>query len=1034
LTADPFDTASVRSRVLAAWTASPARFREDANAEEDLVLGGYRDRLVIELAQNASDAAVRAGRPGVLRLSIVDGVLLAANTGAPLSADGVQALATLRASAKRGGAAVGRFGVGFAAVLAVCDQPEVVSTTGAVRFSLVETAEAVAAIPALEAEVVRRDGRLPVLRLPWPAAGRPPDGFDTEVRLPLRPGVEPAVRAALAAVPAELLLALPGLTRIELDGRVLSVGDAVPEVASDAGPVRVAAGTALLRDGATTQRWQVARRAGELPAELLADRSVEEREHPQWTLIWAVPVGAGGRPAPLATNGFVHAPTPSAEPLSLPVRLIATFPLDPTRQHVAPGPLTDFLVGQAAAGYADLVAALPAEPAVLSLLPRLALARAQLDAAVCRAVLAELRDRAWLPGPLPPDQQPPGQEPSSQPRPGQQPPDQRPPGRIPPGRATVIDAASPALVEALADVLPGLLPAAWSGRGAAPALDSLGVRRLSIADIVELVAGLDRSPRWWAGLYAALAHADRELLTGLPVPLSDGRLVTGPRGLLLPAGDLPVAGLDALGLRVVDPAARHPLLERLGAVPATARGVLADGRVRAAVESSLDEADPEPVAAAVLGLVRAAGVRPGELPWLAELALPTEDGQWAPAGELLLPGSPLAAVLVADSPFGVLDPGWLARNGEPVLTAAGALRTFAVLRASDVDTAGAEYDLDAEQEYYDAVADRLPGQDVPPRLAELVAVRDLELVSAGAWPRALALLMTEPLRGAIEQPVIAVLADGSRHPVPSYTRWWLASHPVLGGRRPAELRLPASTELAGLYDPADGDPALLRAVGCLSTVDDVLADPALAEDLLVRLGDPARSVDPALLPGVYARLAHALEGYDVEPPDRVRVGPQRTVPAGDAVVLDAPYLLPLLSDDTVVPAGGRPGAVADLLDVPFGSDLVTGRVESEPVRTAAWSAVPGATLAAARCQGAVPAATVAWHEELRVSGRRVPWWPAGEVDHVDAAAGAAALGRALAWRLQRWDRRAAAAEALARPEDTVALRAEDAAEPLPGVP
>ena len=47
--------------MLAAWAASPARFREDANAEEDLVLGGYRDRVLIELAQNAADAASRAG-------------------------------------------------------------------------------------------------------------------------------------------------------------------------------------------------------------------------------------------------------------------------------------------------------------------------------------------------------------------------------------------------------------------------------------------------------------------------------------------------------------------------------------------------------------------------------------------------------------------------------------------------------------------------------------------------------------------------------------------------------------------------------------------------------------------------------------------------------------------------------------------------------------------------------------------------------------------------------------------------------------
>lgn len=81
--ADPFGTARLCRGVLDAWATSPARFREDANAEEDLVLGGYRDRLVVELAQNAADAAARAGVPGRLRLTLRDGVLLAANTGAP---------------------------------------------------------------------------------------------------------------------------------------------------------------------------------------------------------------------------------------------------------------------------------------------------------------------------------------------------------------------------------------------------------------------------------------------------------------------------------------------------------------------------------------------------------------------------------------------------------------------------------------------------------------------------------------------------------------------------------------------------------------------------------------------------------------------------------------------------------------------------------------------------------------------------------------------------------------------------------------
>jgi hypothetical protein len=58
---DVFGTGGIRERVLAAWAAGPVRFREDADAEEDLALGGNLDRVVVELAQNAADAAARAG-------------------------------------------------------------------------------------------------------------------------------------------------------------------------------------------------------------------------------------------------------------------------------------------------------------------------------------------------------------------------------------------------------------------------------------------------------------------------------------------------------------------------------------------------------------------------------------------------------------------------------------------------------------------------------------------------------------------------------------------------------------------------------------------------------------------------------------------------------------------------------------------------------------------------------------------------------------------------------------------------------------
>ena len=48
MTRDPFGTGALRRAVTEAWRASPTRFREDANSEEDHARGYYRDRVVVE--------------------------------------------------------------------------------------------------------------------------------------------------------------------------------------------------------------------------------------------------------------------------------------------------------------------------------------------------------------------------------------------------------------------------------------------------------------------------------------------------------------------------------------------------------------------------------------------------------------------------------------------------------------------------------------------------------------------------------------------------------------------------------------------------------------------------------------------------------------------------------------------------------------------------------------------------------------------------------------------------------------------------
>jgi hypothetical protein len=777
------------------------------------------------------------------------------------------------------------------------------------------------------------------------------------------------------------MLALPALARIDIDLDIDGDGE-LRTITASHGP-----GTTTI-NGAT---WRTVEAHGELAAGLLADRPTEERARPFWQLRWAIPTPAGTWD-PGDVPAVVHAPTPSAEPLGLPALLIASFPLAPDRRHIADGPLTDFLIERAAEEYANLLPGLPATSRLLDLVPG-PVAAGALDARLRRAITGRLPDIPLLPTAAAAGERARGRD------------------------VIAVDGPS-ALIEPLSDVLPGLLPAGWPVRH--PALAALGVRHMELADVIDELAALERSPAWWHGLYAALAGADPEALGALPVPLADGRLVRGPRGLFIADDGLDPAGLAALELRFVDPRAAHPLLVRLGATPAGPRAVLDDPAVRAAVARSYEAEDPEAIAAAVLALAATARAEPDERPWLAELALPATDGSWHPAGELLFPDAPLREVVAADAPFKVVDPEFVERYGAAPVEAAGVLRTFALVREHDVPLFELGLDLDGEEDWAADVLADLPPQDVPPTVPELIAVRDLELVER--WDRALELLARPPLRAALVEPTRVLLADGRSVPVPSYTAWWLRRHPVLGGRRPGGSRAPgAEPILAGLYDlaPAGPDPEVLRALGARTSLAEALAEP---DDLLARLADPARTVSRDQLRAIWAALARATrdapdQGVLPHPPDRVRAlvdDDIEVVPAADALVLDEPALLPLLAGQPLVIVPYELAAdLADLLDLPLAGEEVAARVESTGVKRPVPEVV----------RRLLPDAPAHYqeHDPLIVAGRAVPWWCEGQVIHVDGIFG---LARGLAWARGRWSDRLLVEAALRSPDAIAALLAE----------
>ncbi|GAA0929681.1 hypothetical protein GCM10009554_12230 [Kribbella koreensis] len=981
---DEFGVGGIRERVLAAWAAAPVRFREDANAEEDLALGGYLDRVVVELAQNAADAAARAGVPGRVQFSLSAGTLVVSNTGTPLSAEGVESLATLRASAKRddSDSAVGRFGVGFSAVLAVTDEPVILSRTGGVRFSRAYTAAAVAATgePGLATEVRRRDGQVPVLRLPFEAEGEPPAGYDTAVILPLRDeaAIE-LVRRLLGEADDALLLALPGLERIELDIE---------------GSVRV------LTDAES--RWHVQRASGVLGDEdrerLLADRPTEERSRPYWSVLWALPREAAELP------GVVHAPTPTDEALSLPALLLATFPLDPSRRHVAAGPLTDRLVAEAATAYAELLRARAEDGAnVLPLVP-IGLAAGALDRAVREAILKALPGtplvRAVEDGTL-----------------------------LQPREAVVVEGSDDAFNVVLAPIVPGLIAAPRQDRAA---LDALGVRRLDLADLVDQLgsAAATESPAWWHNVYGALSAMVtepllRESLGTLPVPLADGRLVRGVRGLLLPGNELTadvLAIFGEYGVRVVHPEAVHPSLERLGALSMSPRALLEDNAVRAAVEHSAEADDPDVIAEAVLTVVAADVSQAEGLWWLSDLVLRDATGELVPANALVVAGSDAAAVL-DDEEVAPIDNALVERFGLPALQAIGVLSSLGTVSAADVtldELPEALADLDGIEDWADDVAP--DGSRFGATVGELLAVRDLDWIVDDAWPRVLELFGSSPgLRRALVETVRVVGPDDRPHGALSYPAWWIRERVLLEDGEPLAGRADPAADpiLASFLDAAPEwtarlDPEVRTAVGLVRVVSDL--DAAGVELLLDRLADPGREVEESAILRLWSQLG-LHEAYPGETPDDVRVldgsGVTTVMNAGDAVVADAPMWLQRGDlGGFVVASGAAADGLSDLLDVPMAGEVADGKIDSEGTE----ADVPDLV------RELVPEAPDTWweHEELTVDGVDVSWWV--DEDKNPHAATFDGLAKALAWSSGRWDQRHVIRAVLSEPDRSSELR------------
>lgn len=893
----------VREATLRAWVDSPTRLREDAATESDLVAAGYRDRLLTELAQNAADAASRAGVPGSLWVELDGSVLTVSNTGRPLDEAGVHALTALRASSKVDveDGVVGRYGVGFSAVRSVSDEIELRSRTGSIRFSGRETRDEIE-----RAGLKVPDSGVPVLRLVWPSEVAPSEGADSEVVLTLRNDVDgPTLLSRMAREAVDLLLELPALSSIRLGEKSFERTERVLESGL----------TEISINGRVWWQYKTARAR------------------------WIVPVERGVV-APVGED-VLRAPTRSDEELSIPAIVVADIAMQPDRRRILPGAP----IATLAQGYAEFVAALPVDQRT-ALVPLPAFARSEVDSILREALLKELQENPWLPVLGEPDRAP--------------------------QRASVVSGLTDELAELLTDVIGGLVVPELSGHRHERALSAVSTHRIGLARIAELLSGLEQQPSWWHRLYAALeslvvdALSVEELGT-LPVPLSDGRVVTGPRTVVLGV-ELGESTSAVPWTRLVHPQASHPLLARLGATSATATDLLSDPALHALIEDAADQDDSVATKLASTVLELAAHVAPGSLPsWIGEVLLPDSAGELRSADQLLLPGAPLATVLVDDSPFGTVESSFVDQVGEQALRVVGVGWGFTVFR--EELPSGPDHDLDAEDRWWDTL-------DEDPEYIE--AVRDLDLVDENRWADALSLL--------VESPATRPLLDDRR----GYTAWWLRSNAELGGEILGLLRAPHDRTFEELLDVADHpDSEHLSSVLAADAVD----NPELAGLLLDRLADPLRIPAPAVVARTHRLLAEASQRriFDLDElslPSFVRALSGDLVEPGDALVLDRPWLGPALPiQRTVLGSFETAEALADLLDIATASSVVHGQVTSTGV-VRSWADEPQAVLAFAALGREVPDGEVVIHHELtiRLTGAvdatvTMPWWVDGDETH-----------------------------------------------------
>jgi hypothetical protein len=326
----------------------------------------YEGREILELLQNANDAAAEAGAKGRVVIELSRDGLVVANTGVAFSTGGVESLQTSHLSPKRRNKRVfiGNKGLGFRAILNWSRTPIILSGPLRLAYSQRLTESKLAALLKESAEIAQliADERCtnseyiaPLLAFPaYSENGQlasfvegtacnilercenlVSQGYATAIGMPFdRAEAFVAATEQLLQLRPEILLFSEWLSEIRICGPKGEEHNWKRDRCDKQGQL-----VAVLDNDASIGEWKVWREIGTIPAELVESDKTEEINY---EIVVAVPMGFARKPSTL----FSYFPTEVMLPL--PIVCHATLELEQNRKHPQTGPSNRFVLDRLA--------------------------------------------------------------------------------------------------------------------------------------------------------------------------------------------------------------------------------------------------------------------------------------------------------------------------------------------------------------------------------------------------------------------------------------------------------------------------------------------------------------------------------------------------------------------------------------------------------------------------------------------------------------------------------------------------------------